>query len=303
MSQRVSGPDAEAPAWDSQDLLAARRACVPPQELFIYYLRGAADDRVLRRRGDFLGNWREAGCSFLFFDRPAKEAVRELLRAQPGLDLIEEHRVAYSDWLGGEIATYTEGSIRVVPVWESSVPESGVLDVRIDPGVVFGAGNHPTTRACLRALQRILAEHTVETVLDLGSGTGLLGIAAARLGACRVLGVDSNPLAAETTRKNIMQNGQQDRALAACGLAESLALGRADLVLANIHYEVMRVVARGSDIIHAGSAVLTGVFPLQAEEIASILQGRGMRVVVEAGLEEAWPLIRARGTGNSCGWA
>jgi len=272
---------------------ASSGALGPPEELFIYYLRGAADDSALRERPEFLGNWREEGCSFLFFRAPAEKAVRDMLAGQPGLELIQEHRVPYSDWLGGEISVYREGRIRVVPVWERPVPDSDSLDVRLDPGVVFGAGNHPTTRGCLRELVRIYASEPLETVIDLGSGTGLLGIAAARLGASRVLGVDNNPLAARTMRENIRRNGVRDRVSAACGRAESAALGRADLVLANIHYDVMRDLACRSGMARAGRAVLAGLFPAQAEEIAAILRSRGMRAEVIEGLEREWPLILA----------
>lgn len=275
--------------------LLSHAACGPPEELFIYYLRGVADDTDLREGEDFLGNWLEGGCSFLFFKRPAHGAIQELLRHQPGLELIQEHRVPYIEWLGGEITAFREGRIRVVPVWEPPGADPDSVDVRLDPGVVFGAGNHPTTRGCLRELARIFATEPVNTVIDLGSGTGLLSLAAAKLGAGKLLGVDSNPLAVRTMRGNILRNGVQDRVLAACGRAESAALGKSDLVLANIHYHVMSEIAAGSDIVRAGRAVVAGLFPSQAEEIASVLCSRGMHVRVKEGLEEGWPILTARG--------
>ena len=297
----AAATDPEKRRWGSS--LLSHGACGPPEELFIYYLRGVADDTDLREGADFLGNWLEGGCSFLFFKRPAHAEIQELLRRQPGLELIQEHRVPYKEWLGGEITTFREGRIRVVPVWESPGADPAYVDVRLDPGVVFGAGNHPTTRGCLRELARIFATEPVKTVIDLGSGTGLLSLAAAKLGAGKVLGVDSNPLAARTMRGNILRNGMQDRVLAAFGGAESAAEGKADLVLANIHYHVMSQIATHSEIVHARLAVVAGLFPSQAEKVASVLTSRGMQVRVKEGLEEGWPILTASGAVQGADWA
>ncbi|MEF8823238.1 MAG: 50S ribosomal protein L11 methyltransferase [Desulfohalobiaceae bacterium] len=294
-SEAPLGPAPEEQARLSAGSGALCGASGPPEELFIYYLRGLVDDRALRQRDDFLGNWLEGKSSFLFFSRPVSRAVSELLRSQPGLELIQEHRVPYTDWLGDELTTFREGSIRVVPVWEEPGTDPETTDILLNPGVVFGAGNHPTTRGCLREMERVFAQEKVETVLDLGSGTGLLSLAAAGMGASRVVGMDSNPLAARTMRGNILQNGLRDRVLAACGYAKGVVAERADLVLANIHYDAMREIVSGSDILRAGRAILAGLFPTQAEEIAAMLRDRGMRVSVEPGLEWEWPVVSAVG--------
>jgi len=295
MSDIVSGAAADTQAGHCRGPLAPFGLNGPPEELFIYYIRGLADDRALRRREDFLGNWLEGGCSFLFFGRPSEAAVRDLLLSQPELELIQKHRVQYRDWLGGGVTAFREGNIRVVPAWEDPAPDPEATDIFLDPGVVFGAGNHPTTRGCLREMERVFAGQDVETVLDLGAGTGVLSLAAARLGARRVVGLDSNPLAARTMRDNILQNGLWARVLAACGHAEGASAIGADLVLANIHYDAMREIVSGRDIARVGRAILAGLFPRQAEEIAAMLRDRGMRVSVNPGLEREWPIVSACG--------
>lgn len=265
----------------------------PPRELFVYYVRPAADTREFQGRRDYLGNWEEGGCSFLFFSSPARMAVESALLSQPGAELMQEHQLDYFDWLGGNPGTFVEGRVRVVPVWENSQSGPEEVELRLDPGVVFGAGNHPTTRLSLRLLDQLLAERVPATVLDLGSGSGLLALAAARLGAPRVLAVDYNPLAVRITRRNIHLNGLQHRVQAVRARAEELEV-QADLVLANLHYDLLLEMAKNTDLLLSPRVLLAGVFPAQAQEIASILQRRGVSIGVEAGQDQGWPVMVGR---------
>ncbi|MCK7509745.1 MAG: 50S ribosomal protein L11 methyltransferase [Desulfobacterales bacterium] len=97
------------------------------------------------------------------------------------------------------------------------------LTLVLDPGVVFGAGNHPTTRDCLLAIDRAAAEARFETVLDLGTGTGILALAAARRLGARVAAVDLSPAAVRTAAGNVARNGLAGRVLVALGRAEDAA--------------------------------------------------------------------------------
>ena len=131
----------------------------------------------------------------------------------------------------------------VVPEWED-IPESGRLPLRLDPGLIFGTGSHPTTRMCLQALEKYAAPG--KHVLDLGCGSGILGIGALVLGCKSCLGVDIDPKAPDVAMANAVLNGfgpDVIKILAGDLLADSslrLSLGKCyDIALANIVADVI----------------------------------------------------------------
>jgi ribosomal protein L11 methyltransferase len=129
--------------------------------------------------------------------------------------------------------------IVVRPSWEPY--ESGPCDVvlTIDPGQAFGTGTHETTRMCLQFLEEVYESPPGPgRALDLGTGTGILGIAAARLGASCALGIDTDPKAVETAEENAKVNGVQDRFAASC-MPLSTFDGTYDLIVANILAEIL----------------------------------------------------------------
>ena len=104
--------------------------------------------------------------------------------------------------------------------------------ITLDPGMAFGTGLHPTTRGCLELLQTI--QPTPARVLDVGSGSGILGLAALRLGADHVVALDTDPLAVEATAANAERNGLGARVEAALGTLPEVPLERFSLVVANL---------------------------------------------------------------------
>jgi ribosomal protein L11 methyltransferase len=210
----------------------------PYGDLYIYCLKGRVDPGPSRGEFSFLGNWEEDGYSFLFFRRPAAAAV-EALAETSGSTLLDETVMGYDQWQGGWMAPLEIAGFRIVAPWcaaPSEPPETIVLD----PGVVFGNGLHPTTRHCLEAIAMALRRWPVGAAIDLGTGTGVLALAMARSGAQHVLAVDINRLCVRTAADNIRRNGLEDRVLALQGRAEDWIGGAADLVVANIHYDVLR---------------------------------------------------------------
>jgi len=153
----------------------------------------------------------------------------------------------------------------IVPSWHES-PDPSAVNLILDPGMAFGTGSHPTTRLCLEWLEGNVSEGC--TVLDYGCGSGILAIAAARLGAGRVAGVDIDPLAVDAARANAERNG------VSALFADSAApvAGEYDVVVANILSNPLRVLAPAicAHVRSGGRLALSGILREQAEEIIGI---------------------------------
>ena len=146
------------------------------------------------------------------------------------------------------------GGLWVGPPWEEPAP--GELGVVIDPGRAFGTGAHPTTRASLE----LLARRPPSSLLDAGCGSGVVAIAAVRLGFSPVVAVDADPVAVEATKENAARNGVTLEARQVDVLADELP--RADLVVANIELRVVESLLARSEAAHAiTSGYLSGEAP------------------------------------------
>jgi ribosomal protein L11 methyltransferase len=217
-----------------------------------------------------------------FTDRDSGTAAAEAL----GGRLAE---VADQDW--GEswkrgLGPISVGRVFVRPSWVEASAPAGAAEVILDPGMAFGTGTHPTTALCLGALSELLASRPGASVLDVGTGSGLLAIAARKLGAGRVLGIDNDPVAVEVAKENAAQNGVElelgEEPLAAVP-------GAFDVVVANILAntlvdmagDIARRLARG------GVAVVSGILAPQAEGVRA--------AYVEAGLAGCPDLDRQDG--------
>ena len=263
----------------------------PCQELFIYYLKGRlkVDGKTLP--DDCIGNWEEEDDSFLFFCRPAFEQVETILSRQPHLSYIDSYQMPYAQWLGETFSTFEHGKFRVIPPWEASQNNSSnseTLSILLDPGLVFGTGTHPTTRDCLEALEIAAGSKAFNTVLDLGTGTGLLALAAARLGSNGVVAADLNLLAARTAARNVRLNHLQKRVITVQARAEDLIAYPADLVIANIHYDVMRRLVNNRRFFAKKRFILSGLLRSEAKNIADILARNRANIIKQWTHEGIW---------------
>lgn len=248
----------------------------PYRDLYIYYLQGRLKPAGEFFRANFIGNWEEDNYSFLFFSSPAQPEIDELLRTQPHLTFLDSFEMSYDQWQSGKITTIHHGRFRILPAWESQADhyqrtQSDINTILLDPGVVFGNGNHPTTCDCLDALESAFAPGIPQTILDLGTGTGVLALAAAQLGAKRILAVDLNPLAVKTAQKNVLLNKLNRSVLVTQGRAENCIDLAADLVIANIHYDVMRELVHSKGFLQKKQFILSGLLRSEARALAATL--------------------------------
>ncbi|MCP4687196.1 MAG: methyltransferase, partial [Desulfobacterales bacterium] len=236
----------------------------------------------------FIGNWEEDGFSFLFFSRQARDAVERIVRERPGLTLLDTFQMSYDEWQGGALTPFEAGGFLIHPPWSPPPGERGQAGpgkeeterIVLDPGVVFGAGAHLTTRDCLGAVRMACRGRRVETVLDLGAGTGILAIAAAKLGCKKVLAADLNLLAARTARRNIRLNNLENRVLAVRARAEDLIHIPGDLVVANIHYDVMKNLIESEGFLAKKWFILSGLMRSEAKAVEETL-ARKSTVILE----------------------
>lgn len=153
----------------------------------------------------------------------------------------------------------------IVPSWHE-IPDPDAINLILDPGMAFGTGSHPTTRLCLEWLERTVSAQC--SVLDYGCGSGILAIAAARLGAGQVAGVDIDPQAVEAAYANAERNG-----VSALFADSTLPVaGEYDLVVANILSNPLRVLAPAicAHVRSGGQLALSGILREQADEIIGI---------------------------------
>ena len=199
--------------------------------------------------------------------------------------------MTYEEWQGGAPAALEVGRFRVAPPWQPLPDGEGVLDIRIDPGVVFGSGGHPTTRDCLAMIGRVCRTAPPARVLDLGTGTGVLALAAARAGCGRVLAVDFNRLAVQTAAGNIRRNRLAHRVLAIQGRAEDFIDLPADLVVANLHWDVTRRLIATDGWRRKKWFILSGLLRSEAREAVDRLVGQGCRILATRHQEGVWHTI------------
>ena len=236
--------------------------------------------------------WDSSTLRALFADEAAAEQAATLLLAQDwaaGVHLQALLAVVEQDWVRITQSQFAPVEVTpdfwIVPSWHEP-PAAARRIIRLDPGLAFGTGTHPTTRMCLRWI----AGHAQPwpRVLDYGCGSGILAIAAALHGARGVDAVDIDPAAVEATRANAQANGVTLRAA-----LPDAASGAYPLVLANILATPLKLLAPllCAHVAPGGSLVLAGILERQADElIAAYAPWLPLRV---ADAEEGWILMTA----------
>ncbi|MBP2669269.1 MAG: prmA [Deltaproteobacteria bacterium] len=174
--------------------------------------------------------------------------------------------------------------IVIKPSWEAVEPGEGEVVLTVDPGQAFGTGTHETTRMCLRFIEDLFdLRPAPRSALDVGTGTGILGIAAARLGAATVLGIDTDPVAVEVAGRNADLNGVGG-AFRAEGTLLSAVREEHDLVLGNLIAEIL--VDLAADLVArcapGGHLVLSGILAEKGGWVSGEFRRHGATMVSEA---------------------
>jgi len=222
--------------------------------------------------------------------RRIEEALWHLSQIYP-LPAPEFRELAEEDWANAWKKHYHIVRIgqRIVikPTWQEYDPQLDDVIIELDPGMAFGTGLHPTTQMCLQALEEHLKPG--DRVLDLGTGSGILAIAAARLGAGSVQALDNDPIAVKVAQANVESNGVQNVVTVELGSLDK-ATGEFDLVLVNILARVIIELA-GQGLVErvrpSGLMVLAGLVVEQEAEVVAALREHNVEIV-ERRQEKDW---------------
>jgi ribosomal protein L11 methyltransferase len=204
--------------------------------VYLYEFGGDMREEIspLKEDEDLIGIWKEANYSYLFFKKDKKDLLRRYLPP-----FRSETVLRHEDWESGNpLDILHVGQITVHPPWKSPPGKEGI-SLSIDPGMAFGSGYHASTRGCLVLLEKLFRRFISQTVLDLGTGTGILSMAALKLGAGVAFSLDYNNLALETARKNRTLNGLEDRMHLLMGDARDFLYIDADLLIANLYFQAI----------------------------------------------------------------
>jgi len=183
------------------------------------------------------------------------------------------------------------GRVFVRPSWVAARAPPGAVEVVLDPGMAFGTGSHPTTALCLAALSDLLISTPGASVLDVGTGSGLLAIAARKLGAGHVRGNDDDPVAVSVARENAARNGAEvelgEEPLAAIPGGFDVVVAN---ILANTLIELAAEIAR--HLMPGGVAIVSGILGPQEEEVRAAYRRAGLRPLPQRDRRDGeWSLL------------
>ncbi len=212
--------------------------------------------------------------------------------------------IADRDWTAGWKETipvlHLGERIVIKPSWREYTPQPGEIVLEMDPGLAFGTGLHPTTQLCIEALEELVKPGM--RVLDLGTGTGILALVAARLGAAEILAVDNDINAVAVARRNAQNNAVANRIRVLHGSLAEVS-GTYNVVAANILAHIIVDMARAgltTRLRPGGVLVASGILVEQAANVTSVLQAQGLQVT-ERRQREDWVALIAHAESRSAG--
>lgn len=219
-------------------------------------------------------------------ERSYKDAlafINERLDAEKLEARIEVIGVDEEDWANSWKQYYKPlhigGRIVVVPAWEKYEPKEGEIIVTMDPGMAFGTGSHETTRLEIELLQKYVKEGC--SMLDVGTGSGILAICASKLGAGYCEAYDIDPMAVRVAKENVAGAGITNIKCGQSNLLADIPVRKYDVICANIVADIiLRMLPDIPKFMHKGTVLLaSGIISERRDEILSALDGNGLRAV------------------------
>lgn len=226
------------------------------------------------------------------------EKMEELkdLGIDTGIAKVESEKMYEEDWANNWKKYYkpTKVGERIVvkPIWEEYEAKENELVLELDPGMAFGTGTHETTRMCIQALDKYVKKDS--TVFDVGCGSGILAIAAAKLGAKMAVGVDLDPVAVESAKENVGFNNLDNIQILYGNLVEVID-GKSDIVVANIIAEVICILTEDVKRVlkEDGYFITSGIIHDRVDMVTKKLEETGFEVV-EINKDGEWNCIVAK---------
>ena len=212
-----------------------------------------------------------------------KERINEIkdLGIDVGEGSVVAQKLREEDWANNWKKYYKPSKIGqkivIKPIWEEYSKKDDEIVIELDPGMAFGTGEHETTRMCIKALEKYVKEDS--TVFDVGCGSGILAIAAAKLGAKLAVGVDLDPVAVESAKENLSYNSASNIEILEGNLLEVIS-GRADIVVANIIAEIICILTEDvSKALNKGGYFITsGIIHDRVDMVTTKLEECGFEV-------------------------
>ncbi|WP_099346133.1 50S ribosomal protein L11 methyltransferase [Clostridium tertium] len=226
------------------------------------------------------------------------EKMNELkeLGIDTGVAKVESEKMFEEDWANNWKKYYKPTKVGekivVKPIWEEYDAQGEELVVELDPGMAFGTGTHETTRMCIQSLEKYVKEDS--TVFDVGCGSGILAIAAAKLGSKMAVGVDLDPVAVESAKENVGYNNLENIQILYGNLVEVIDR-KADIVVANIIAEVICILTEDVKRVlkDNGYFITSGIIHDRVDMVTKKLEETGFEVI-EINKDGEWNCIVAK---------
>lgn len=224
------------------------------------------------------------------------QSIKEFVNIGKGL--VEVDITNEEDWANNWKAYYKPfkvgNNILIKPTWEDiKEEEKEEIVIEIDPGMAFGSGTHETTSMCIELIQQHLKEN--DKVIDVGSGSGILGIAAAKLGASHTLCIDVDKNAVKVAKENVIINKVENKVDVICGDLLEEVSNKAEIVIANIMADIIIYLTKSIKKVlkNDGIFISSGIIVSKVDEVKTAIIAEGFEIL-DIQIKGEWTAITAR---------